>query len=355
MSAAPLRVLRLGPLSLLWRPRAVLVGLALCGAVLVLALLLLGTGTLKLSPPEVIAALTGHSEDATARRMVQRIRLPRLLTGALVGMALGMAGAVFQSISRNPLGSPDLIGFTTGAATGAIVQIILFNAGPFETALAAALSGIVVAALVLALSRRGRGRGRGGGRGDSGGSYLLVLVGIGIGAILSGVNSVLLVMGDLDQAAVAQQWLSGSLNTRSWAHVWPLALGLGLIAPVVIWHARRLSALEMGDDMARQLGIPAERLRMTMVLAAVGLTSLATAAAGPIAFIALAAPQLARRLTRAPEVPVILAALMGAALLMAADLLSQRLPLRLNLPIGLMTGFLGGLYLIFTLMRGRSR
>lgn len=333
--------LRFGSLSLLWRPRTAWVCVALAGIGLVLAIALLGTGTLAFTPAEVTAALFGKSGNAMAERVVWGLRLPRVVTAACVGAALGMAGAIFQSISRNALGSPDIIGFTTGAATGAIIQIILFGAGPLAVSLSAVLSGMATAALVFLLALKGR----------TTGGYRLVLVGIGIGVTLSGVNTVLLVASDLDRSVSAQIWLAGSLAARSWSHAVPAALGLLLIVPVALWHARRLALLEMGDDAASQLGVSVERTRLAMVMTAVGLTALATAAAGPIAFIALAGPQLARRLCRSPDVPLLPGAAMGAILLLAADLISQRFPSGLNMPIGLTTGLLGGLYLLWRLTR----
>ena len=332
---------RIGSLSLLWRPRSAWVCAALAGIGLTLAVALLGTGTLSFTPEEVVAALFGRSENAMAERVVWGLRLPRVVTAACVGGALGMAGAIFQSISRNALGSPDIIGFTTGAATGAVIQIILYGADPLAVSLSAALSGMATAALVFLLARKGRATG----------GYRLVLVGIGIGATLSGVNTVLLVASDLDRSVSAQIWLAGSLAARSWSHAVPAALGLLLIAPAALSHARRLALLEMGDDAACQLGVSVERTRLAMVMTAVGLTALATAAAGPIAFIALAGPQLARRLCRSPDVPLLSGAAMGAVLLLAADLVSQRFPSGLNMPIGLTTGLLGGLYLLWRLTR----
>ncbi len=156
-------------------------------------------------PNDILKSVTGHGLNPTTDRIIFRVRLPRLITALFVGASLGMAGSIFQSISRNALGSPDIIGFTTGAATGAIVQIILFNSGPFETALAAVLSGIGTALIVFLLAMKGR----------TTGGYRLILVGIGVGAVLSGLNTVMLVAGDLDQAASAQLWLAGSLNTRT--------------------------------------------------------------------------------------------------------------------------------------------
>lgn len=340
MSARRL-VLRCGPFSLMWRPRTALVCAALAGIAAGLAVALLGTGTLAFSPAEILAALAGEGRDPMAEKVVWGLRLPRVVTACCVGAALGMAGAIFQSVSRNALGSPDIIGFTAGAATGAIVQIILFDADPLAVSLAAALASMAMAVLVFLLALKGRVTG----------GYRLVLVGLGVGATLTGVNTILLVASDLDRSMSAQLWLAGSLAARSWAHAGPAALGLALIVPVALLHARRLALLEMGDDAASQLGIAVERTRLSMVMTAVGLTALATAAAGPIAFIALAAPQLARRLCRSPDVPLVAGAAMGAVLLLAADLFSQRFPAGLNLPIGLTTALLGGLYLLWRLSR----
>ncbi|MBE3638563.1 FecCD family ABC transporter permease [Mangrovicoccus algicola] len=344
MSGAGIRVLRLGPVSLLLRPRVVAVSAVLLVMAAALGLVLLATGTLRFDLSEVMAGLMGGSGDPRLDRVIRGIRLPRVLTAALVGAALGLSGAVFQSITRNPLGSPDVIGFTTGAATGAIVQIILFDAGAAGTAAAAAGLGMLTALCVFLLARRGQ----------SSGGDRLVLVGIGVGAVLSGLNTLLLVMGDLDQAMAAQVWLAGSLAARSWAHVGPAALGLVLLAPVALIHARRLDMMEMGDDMARQVGVEVERVRLVMVVAAVGLTSVATAAAGPVTFVALAAPHLSRRLTGAPGPVLLPAALMGAVLVLAADLGSLQLRGTVSVPIGVMTGLLGGLYLLW-LVAGRRR
>lgn len=339
------RLLRGAGLSLLWHPRS----LRLCLILLLLgalaAMLLLGTGTLRLTPGEVLRSLLGQSPDPVAERILYRVRLPRVLTAAGVGAALGMAGAVFQSISRNALGSPDVIGFTTGAATGAIVQLVLGSGAAFGTALSAVASGMLTALVVLLLARRA----------GAGSGYRLVLVGIGVGAVLTGFNTMLLAKGGLDRVVSAQLWLAGSLNARNWGHVWIVAAGLALFAPVIAVLARRLALIEMGEDMARQLGLPVARTRNMLVLAAVGLTSLGTAATGPIAFIALAAPHIARRLGRSSDVPIFSAALTGMVLLLAADLLSQSAAEHLVLPIGLVTGSLGGLYLLFVLTSRPAR
>nr|WP_216654626.1 iron chelate uptake ABC transporter family permease subunit [Pseudogemmobacter hezensis] len=342
--------MRLWQVSFLWRRRAVAVCLCLIAVGAVLAVFLLASGKVRLSPAEVLSGLRGMAEPPVTNRLITQIRLPRLITAALVGAALGLAGAVFQSLSRNALGSPDIIGFTTGAATGAIAQIILFNAGPVQTALAAVASGVMTALVVLALSHR---PGSGPGGGGTAGGYRLILIGIGMGALMSGLNTLLMVTGDLERAMSAQIWLAGSLAARDWSHVLTALTGVLLFAPLVLANGRQLMVMEMGEDMARQLGVHTGRARLVLVLASVGLTSVAVASAGPIAFVALAGPQLARGLTRSPDVPLISGALAGAVLLMAADLIGQNAPFGLAMPIGLTTGFLGGLYLIALILFSR--
>ncbi|CEA09306.1 Ferric enterobactin transport system permease protein FepG [Arthrobacter saudimassiliensis] len=337
------RVLALGPVRLRVSARTAVVGFTLAAAAALLAVLSMQTGTLALAFGDVVAAVFGNGEPG-AQAVVQRIRLPRTVTALAVGACLGAAGATFQSISRNALGSPDIIGFTTGAATGAVAQIVLFNGGPLATAGWAVGGGLAAAAAVYLLSLRG---------GVTGG-YRLVLIGIGVGAMLSALNTVLLAKGDSDLAAQAHLWLSGSLAARTWAHALPVLAAVGLLLPLLLGLGRKLSLMEMGEDAARALGIRTERVRITAMAAAVGLTALATAAAGPIAFVALAAPQLAARLTRSPGVPIGTGALMGAVLMVGSDLLTQHLPIQAAVPIGLMTGLVGGIYLLWLLTRSRQ-
>lgn len=316
---------------------------ALAGLGAVLTTLSVAGGTIDYSVMQVLRALVGHGDDQTLL-VIRGIRLPRAVAAIVVGMALGAAGCVFQSVSRNALGSPDIIGFTTGAATGAVVQIVLFNAGATATALAAVSGGVLTAVVVYLLSR---------GRGATGG-YRLVLVGIGVSAMLSAVNTLLLAWGELDLAVKARIWLSGSLNAREWSDVVPVIIGLIICLPPLIRSSRVLDILEMGDDQARQLGVHAERTRLGTMIAGVTLTSVAVAAAGPIVFVALAAPQIVRRITDSARVQVVSSAAFGAVLLLAADLVSRNLPTHFAVPVGLITGVLGGVYLLWILTRQRT-
>jgi iron complex transport system permease protein len=298
----------------------------------------IGTGDFALPPGEVIATLLGGGDPAS-EFIVETLRMPRVLTALLVGGAFGIAGAIFQSISRNPLGSPDVIGFTAGSVTGATLVILLVDGTTLHIALGAVAGGLLTAAVVYLLALSGGVQG-----------YRLVLVGIGIAAGLQAVNAALIARATRQDAFEAAHWMIGSVNGRGWEHVWPVAAALAVLVPAALVLARPMALLEMGDDAARALGVNAERSRLALVLVGVGLTAVATASTGPIAFVALAAPQIARRLTRSAEPGLIAAAAMGALLLAASDLAAQRL-LSVDLPVGVVTAGLGGAYLAWLLTR----
>lgn len=334
------RLVRVGRARVIIRPRVAAVTTALAAVAIASGLVAMTIGTLALSPGEVVRAMFGDGDDA-AVKVVASVRLPRVLTAILAGAALGASGAVFQSVSRNALGSPEIIGFTTGAATGAIVQIVAFQAGGVRIAVGALVGGVATALVVYLLSVRGR----------TTGGHQLILTGIGVGAVLQAVNEALLAYGGLDQAIQANVWLAGSLAMRGWEHVVTVGAACAILIPVLCAMGRRASLLEMGDDAARQLGVRPERTRLVLIFAAVLLAAAATAACGPIAFVALAAPQLVTRLTGAKGLPVIGAAAMGACLLVVSDVVSQLLPVEATVPIGRVTGLIGGLYLVWLLTR----
>ncbi|MER7849653.1 iron chelate uptake ABC transporter family permease subunit [Kitasatospora sp. NPDC096077] len=332
------RVLRLGAwFSVRIRPRAVLVSLALLAAILTVAVVTLTTGDYRIPVPDVVRALLGGGDPGT-RFVVDSLRLPRLATGILVGLALGASGAVFQGVTRNPLGSPDVIGFGTGAASGAVAVLVLAHGGPGEVALGALAGGLTVATAVYLLALRGRGIQ----------GFRLVLIGIGVTGMLTAFNQWMLTRASLNDALTAQIWLTGSLNSRGWQQAGPLALALLLLLPPLLLLGPRADQLELGDDSAHTLGLRVERTRLTLMALAVGLVASATAAAGPIGFVALAAPQISRRLTRSPGAGFGPAALTGALLVPLGDLAAQHV-LSSELPVGVATGALGGVYLAFLL------
>ncbi|GAA5056335.1 FecCD family ABC transporter permease [Nocardia callitridis] len=310
--------------------------LALTAAVAVLAL---GTGDFSVSPSEVLRALFG---DAPRRveLVVNQWRLPRVLLAIMLGAALGASGAIFQSLTRNPLGSPDIIGFNTGAYTGALVVILLVHGDYYATALGAMIGGIATAAVVYLLAFKSGVQG-----------FRLIIVGIAVSAMLHSMNVWLIVKVDLAAAMSAAVWGSGSLSGLDWTQVGPVTAVLAVLLPCAVLLAYRMPVLELGDDAARALGVRVEPTRLALMMVGVGLTALATAAAGPIAFVSLAAPQLARRLTRTAGVAILPAAAMGALLLSAADWIAQRAFASAQLPVGVVTVSIGGLYFIWLLAR----
>ncbi|MFE2547633.1 FecCD family ABC transporter permease [Streptomyces sp. NPDC059355] len=323
-------------------PRALAVGLLLTAAALAMAVVLIGTGDFEIAPWDVVQTLLGNGSPANDF-IVNDLRLPRVLVAVLVGAALGMAGAVFQSVSRNPLGSPDLLGFSYGSAVGALTVIVLFKGGATAVAAGALVGGLLAGVLVYLLSYR---------RGIHG--YRLVLVGIGTSAMLVAVINYLLTKAQLVEATRAMVWLTGSLAGRDWSQVWPLLATCAVLFPLVLGQGRALRVMEMGDDAAYALGVRVERTRMLLMLAAVLLTTAAAAAAGPISFVALAAPQLARRLTRSPGSNLLTGALMGSVLLLVSDWASQRAVGADQLPVGVVTGLVGGVYLLWLLVTERK-
>ncbi|MFI9471943.1 FecCD family ABC transporter permease [Streptomyces sp. NPDC052492] len=305
------------------------------------SVLLIGTGDFPMSASDVLTTLVGQG-NAGQEFIVTELRLPRVLVGLLVGASLGLGGALFQSISRNPLGSPDVLGLGQGATAGALTVIVLFSGSANQVALGALAGGLITGTAIYVLAWK---------RGVHG--YRLVLVGIGVSAIVTAVNGYLLTKSDIVDAARAVVWMTGSLDGRDWAQVWPLLALCAVLVPVVLANSRALRMTEMGDDVSNALGVRVERLRLVLMLSAVLLTASATAAAGPVSFVALTAPQLARRLTRSPGPNLVAAMCMGAALLVLADFVSQRAFGAEQLPVGVVTGVLGGVYLLWLLVTER--
>lgn len=313
---------------------------AVCTILVVLALLLLmvevGTGEVPIPLTDVARALVGAADPGTTF-IVETLRLPRALAGLLVGIALGVAGAIFQSLTRNPLGSPDLIGFTSGASAGAVAQILVFGGSGLAVSGGALFGGLATGLALYLLAFRGGVEG-----------YRLVLVGIGLSAMLLAVVDYLLTRSSLQDALTAYVWLTGSLSDRDWFQVLALGGALVVLLPLVALGSRVLLQLEVGDDGATALGVAVQRARLATLAAAVAITAFAVATAGPIAFVALAAPQIARRLTRATGPGLLAAGLTGAVLLLAGDVIAQRIAGG-GLPVGVVTGVLGGVYLIVLL------
>ncbi|MFF8732833.1 FecCD family ABC transporter permease [Streptomyces sp. NPDC015171] len=330
-----------GGLSLRLDPRTLIVVVLLLVAAGAAGVALIGTGDAKIPASDVLRTLAGNG-TAYQDFIVNELRLPRVLVGLLVGASLGLGGALFQSISRNPLGSPDVLGLSQGSTAGALVVIVLMSGSAFQVTVGALIGGLVTGLGIYLLAWK---------QGVHG--YRLVLVGIGVSAVMTAVNGYLLTKADLVDATRAVVWMTGSLNGRDWDQVWPLLALCAVLLPLVLANARGLRMMEMGDDISNALGVRVQRVRLVLMVSAVLLTAAATAAAGPVGFVALTAPQLARRLTRSPGPNLVPSLCMGAALLVAADWASQRAFGADQLPVGVVTGVLGGVYLLWLLVAER--
>ncbi|MCS0635967.1 iron ABC transporter permease [Streptomyces sp. LP05-1] len=338
-------VVRAGRGTFLLHRRALLAGVLLAVLLAAVCVAYLCAGERFVPPGEVLRVLAG--QPSRSRLLVAELRLPRMVTGLLVGAALGVAGALIQTVARNPLASPDVIGVSQGA--GAVtVAALTFGAGAgAETGSGSVLpwlpvaGGIAAAALVYVFAWRGGLH-----------AIRFVLIGIGCAIALRSVTTLLMTKGDYRVAQQAQIWLTGSLNGRGWDEAAPLGWTLLFLLPAVGWAARAQRTVALDDDTATGLGVRLGRVRLGLVSLGVVLASMATGAAGPVEFVALLSPQIARRLTRTAALPLGCSALLGALLVVAADLLARRLFAPTELPVGVLTAAVGAPYLIWLIRRG---
>jgi len=326
-------------MSRLHSRRPLFTATALALLCLALAAWALASGSLALNLGQVLDALGGQGAPGT-QLIVLQWRLPRVVAALVLGAALAVSGAIFQSLMRNPLGSPDIMGFNTGAYSGVLVALVLFHGNTLGSASAALIGGLLTAVVVYRLAWR---------NGIS--TLRLIIIALGVRAMLVSFNTWVVVNGSLEATLSAGLWNAGTLNGITWAKAVPALLCIAMALAGSLVLSQRMRLLEMGDDTANALGVPVERSRLLLLLMGVILTAAATAVAGPISFLALAAPQIARRLSPSQHLTLPLAALTGAALLLAADLAAQRLFLPYQLHVGLITVSLGGLYLIGLLIR----
>lgn len=282
----------------------------------------------------------GPSDDFLGVFFVRSVRLPRMVAAVGVGCALGIAGGVFQTMSGNPLGSPDIVGLSTGSATGALVAIIVLGSSPAVTGVGALVGGLASGIVIVACAGGVRVTG-----------MRVVLVGIGCSAALRAVNSLLIVKAPLEAAQRAQLWSAGSFAGVTMARVLPLVVVLSVAACVLAWASVPLGLVAMGDDVAAGLGVRVRVVRIVAIVVAMVLVSVVTAVAGPVSFVALSAPHVARRVSRSGGVGLAASAGVGGLLVLASDVVAQRIVAPHELPVGVVTGVVGGIYLLVLLVR----
>ena len=331
-----------GRRSVLITPRHIVVGLILLALSLAVAVVSLRLGKFPVTAQEVIDALQGQGRKIV-QVVVVKWKLPRIVLGLVAGLALGVAGALFQTITRNPLGSPDLIGFSTGAQTGILVSILLLPGSMLSASLASFIGGAAVGTVTYLVSLRGGFTG-----------LRFILVGIAISSMLVSVNRWLLVRVDDDEGLGALKAITGTLGAARWPVVAPTCLAIGVTVTLILLASRHLQVLSLGEQVATILGSPTRRASAVLILLGTVLVAVVTMAAGPIGFVALVAPHLARLLTGSPQSPLLVSGLTGSLLMVGADLLSQ-LVLE-SMPVSVVTNAVGGLYLMVALTvaaRGR--
>lgn len=316
-----------------WMTVTLLLGLFLLG--LCVTALILGNTHYPLKV--VIKVLRGEQVQG-ASFAIGTLRLPRMLSGLLVGVAFGMAGSTFQTMLRNPLASPDIIGVTSGSSAAAVFCILVLHQSGSFVSIAAVITGLLVAVLIYLLS--------------SGGSFSggkLILIGIGVQAMINAFISYLLLRASQYDIPGAMRWLSGSLNGVRMKSIPGLGIVVILFGLAIILLGRHLSILELGEQSAVVLGVRTNRIRILLILSAVFLIAFATAITGPISFVAFLAGPIAARLVGTGLPNEIPAGLVGAILVLGADLLGQ-FAFDIRFPVGIITGILGAPYLLYLLI-----
>ncbi|MFD5945500.1 FecCD family ABC transporter permease [Streptomyces collinus] len=339
---------RLGRVSFFWRPWLVGISLLLAAAAFLVFCVSIGVGDFPIGLPQVIRTLLGRGEQVD-EFVIMDLRMPRALAGLVVGIALGVSGAITQSIARNPLASPDVLGITTGASAVAVFLVTVSGgaaAAVTETvglSAAALAGGLCTGLLVYFLAWR---------RGIDG--FRLILIGISVSAVMEAITTWLLVTADIRDVAQAQAWLVGSLDDRSWGEVEVALWGTLVLLVVVAAVAFQFKPMHFGDEVAAGLGVRYAAVRAVLLLCAVLLAGVAVSAAGPVPFVALVAPQVAMRLARCPTPPMLASGLVGALLLIGSDLVARAV-LPVSLPVGVVTAAIGGPFLVYLLVRANLR
>jgi ABC-type Fe3+-siderophore transport system permease subunit len=334
-------LLRVGPVSVQIRRRSVLVAAALTVLLTLAMVLSLSLGTPYVAPADVVRALAGAGTPYDL--VLFDLRLPRIVLAAVAGATFGVAGTLIQSVARNPLASPDVIGISQGAGLAATVALTS-GAAAVLVAPAALAGGLVAAAVVLGLgARHGLAAQR------------FVLAGVAVAFAFRALTEVVMLSADPIEGLRAQIWLVGTLAGKGWAETIWVALTLAVLLPVLAWAGWALNSTALDDDTARGIGLRPAARRIGLAGAGVIAAAAVTAQVGAVDFVALVAPQVARRLLRAERPPLLCAALLGALLLVLADLAGRRLFAPTQLPAGVLTAAIGGPYLMFLLIRGRRR
>jgi iron complex transport system permease protein len=333
------------PISLQMEKRALLVTIGLALVAFAVLVISTGIGEVKIAPLDVLKVLIGQGDKRDAL-IVTQFRLPRILVALLVGMGLAASGAILQSIIRNPLASPDVIGITGGASVSAVAFITLFPAVSIVwLPLSAFVGAAVITLLIYLLSWK-----------NGVTALRLVLIGVGIGAAMSALTTLMIVISPIYLTSKAVIWLTGSVYGSNWTNVWTLLPWMAVLLPLAMIFARHINIQQLGDDLATGVGAAVQRHRFLLLLICVGLAGASVAVGGAIGFVGLLAPHIARKLV-GPSFGALLpvSALTGGVIVMVADLIARTLFSPLDLPVGIFTSAVGAPFFIYLLYRNRNR
>jgi iron complex transport system permease protein len=346
VNASPWLVLRGARVSLKFDRRVPTIAVVLLALTIGLMIWNIGSGEYPIPAIDVLRTLlglpTGSEKDFGF--VVNTLRAPRALVGWTVGVMLALAGSVMQTLTRNPLASPDITGVTAGAGLGAVILIVVLGgAAPVTLPVAALGGGLLVAVLIYVLAWRG---------GDS--PLRLVLVGVGLASVLGAAQTLLLLRAPPEIAQRALLWLTGSIYARSWEHLFALLPWCAALVPLVLFSSARLNAIGLGDEIARGLGVRMGLQRAALLLAAVGLTAAAISQVGALGFVGLIAPHVARRLVGpAHEGNLFVSALIGGLIVSASDFIGRLAFAPTEVPAGIITALVGAPFFMYLLWRGR--
>ena len=327
------------------RRLALTVGLAVSLAVAFCLAMYLGDFPVSVSGivQSLLSPITGLA-NKSVDFIVNQVRLPRALLALLAGAAFGLSGIIFQTLLRNPLASPDIIGISRGASAAAVFCIIILGWGGLAVSMGAFAGAVLTALAIYFLAWR-----------NGVTPFRVVLIGIGMDAVLIAVISYIFTRARINEVQQAMAWLVGSLNASRWQDIGVLALAMAVLIPALVVLLRSLDPMELGDDTARALGAPVEPARLGLMLVAVGFAAFATAAVGPVGFVAFVSGPLARALLKGAGRGFLHAALIGALVMLVSDLVAQHLLPATQLPVGVVTGACGAVFLLWLLITsGRS-
>jgi iron complex transport system permease protein len=310
---------------------------ALVAIICILGILMMTLGNTNYSLKEVITYLFSD-ETKGAAYTIKTLRLPRLIVGGLAGFAFGISGFTFQSLLKNPLASPDIIGVTAGSSAAAVFCILILGISGIAASFFSVVAGLAVTLAIFLLSGKGKAFGS-----------RMILIGIGMQAVLNALISWMLLVGSEYDVASALRWLRGSLNSVQMSDVPAIAIMTILGSALLLFCNRYLRMMQLGDEYATTLGVPLSAVRICCMICALILSAGATAVTGPIASVAFLSGPIAGKITRNGSNAMAVSGLIGTLLVYAAELIGKNL-FEAKYPVGVVTGLLGAPYLLMLLL-----